>query len=149
MPPTQLRPHLARGQIRQCKMDIWLENIYPKKNRHLMHSRNSLKFDIQVLIRLSKEVNGQPGYDLVICGTQKFSEKVYFNFHWESCQVDFSSTNCAQYSPRIRRKQVCSKSYSAMGRRWIHYRTEERFPTLNAVTRKKPKSGGEIWQFFR
>ena len=49
MPPTQLRPLLARGQIKQCKMDIWLENIYPKKSRHPMHSRNSLKFDIQDL----------------------------------------------------------------------------------------------------
>ena len=83
MPPTQLRPLLARGQIKQCKMDIWLENIYPKKSRHPMHSRNSLKFDIQVRIRLSKEVNGQPDYDLVICGTRKFSEKVYNNFHLE------------------------------------------------------------------
>ena len=80
-----------------------------------MHSRNFLKFDIQVQIRLSKEVNGQPGCDLGICGTQKFSEKVVFNFHLELCQVDFSSTNCAEYCPRIRRKQVCSKSYSAMG----------------------------------
>ena len=88
-----------------------------------MHSKNFLKFDIQVQIKLSKEVNGQPDYDLGICGTQKFSEKVDFNFHLELCQVDFlSSTNCAEYCPRIRRKQVCSKSYSTMGWRWIHRR---------------------------
>ena len=51
MPPTQLRPRLAKEQIKRCKMGILLENFYPKIRIRLMHFNSYTSSDINQLMQ--------------------------------------------------------------------------------------------------
>ena len=46
MPPTQLRPRLAKGQIKQCRMGILLENFYQRIWIRPMHFDSYTSLDM-------------------------------------------------------------------------------------------------------
>ena len=51
MPPTQLRPRLAKGQIKQCRMGILLENFYQKTWIRPMHFDSYTSLDMNLLMQ--------------------------------------------------------------------------------------------------
>ena len=48
MPPTQLRRRLAKGQIKQCRMDILLENFYLSTWIRPMHFDSCMNSDMNL-----------------------------------------------------------------------------------------------------
>ena len=51
MPPTQLRPRLAKGQIKQCRMGILLESFCPKIWIRPMHFDSYTSSDMNLLMQ--------------------------------------------------------------------------------------------------